>query len=94
MIRPLVQNGYEVIAPDLIGFGRSDKPTEMEDYSYHNHLVWLKALLNDLGLKDVTLFCQDWGGLLGLRILAEEKGIFKRVIASNTFLPTGDVAPE
>ena len=93
MIIALVANGYEVIAPDLIGFGKSDKPAKQEDYSYRRHLDWLKSFIKKLDLKAITLFCQDWGGLLGLRILAEQSHLFKRAVAANTFLPTGDIPP-
>jgi haloalkane dehalogenase len=77
------------VAPDLIGFGRSDKPAERSDYSYARHLGWLRALLDQLELAEINLFCQDWGGLLGLRLLAERPERFASVCASNTFLPTG-----
>ncbi len=91
MIPPLVASGHRCIAPDLVGFGRSDKPELREDYSYARHVEWLRELLLDrLGLSRITLFCQDWGGLLGLRVLAEHEACFDRVVAANTFLPTGD----
>ncbi|HEY6759059.1 MAG TPA: haloalkane dehalogenase [Baekduia sp.] len=91
MIPPLLAAGHRVIAPDLIGFGRSDKPTDREDYTYASHMRWLTALVVDvLDLDDVVLFCQDWGGLLGLRLVAEHPDRFAAVVASNTFLPTGD----
>ena len=77
------------MAPDLIGFGRSDKPVRREDYTYQRHVDWMRAVLEQLELGDLTLFCQDWGGLIGLRLVAEETDRFARVIASNTFLPTG-----
>ncbi len=93
MIRILVDAGYRVVAPDLIGFGRSDKPTRREDYTYLRHVEWLKAFISLTGLTNITLFCQDWGGLIGLRIVAEDGSRFKRVITANTFLPTGDDAP-
>ncbi len=89
MIPLLVAAGYRVVAPDLIGFGRSDKPTAFADYSYLSHVNWMKSFLQKTALKDITLFCQDWGGLIGLRILAEDTHLFKRVVAANTFLPTG-----
>jgi len=89
---PIVNKaGYRVIAPDLIGFGRSDKPVALEDYSYQKHLDWLVALFQGLDLENVVLFCQDWGGLLGLRIASEHPEWFNSIIASNTMLPTGDV---
>ncbi|MBR29976.1 MAG: haloalkane dehalogenase [Spirochaetaceae bacterium] len=93
MIPPMAQAGFRVIAPDLIGFGRSDKPTSQDDYSYQNHVDWLKGLIQSLDLKDINLFCQDWGGLLGLRIAAEMQSRFQRIAAGNTFLPTGDQKP-
>ena len=90
MIPPLVAAGLRAVAPDLIGFGRSDKPASREDYTYERHVGWVWALVERLGLRDVTLFCQDWGGLIGLRVVAEHPEVFARVVASNTFLPTGD----
>jgi len=90
MIPGLVAAGHRTVAPDLVGFGRSDKPTAREDYSYARHVDWVRALLLALDLRDITLFCQDWGGLLGLRLVAEHPDRFARVVASNTFLPTGD----
>jgi len=93
MIPGLVKAGHRVIAPDLIGFGRSDKPAERSDYSYQSHLSWLTDCLHQLDLKGVVLFCQDWGGLLGLRLLAAEPERFSAVVVANTFLPTGDTEP-
>ena len=70
MIEPVVAAGYRVIAPDLIGFGRSDKPVNREDYTYNRHVGWVRSLLLDhLDLRDITLICQDWGGLIGLRLV-------------------------
>jgi haloalkane dehalogenase len=89
MIPPLASAGMRCIAPDLIGFGRSDKPVAQSDYTYANHLGWLRSLLDQLELDDINLFCQDWGGLLGLRLLAERPERFASVCAANTFLPTG-----
>ena len=90
MIPVLVQAGYRVVAPDLVGFGRSDKPTAIEDYSYAGHVEWLRSVLfGVLDLQDVTLVCQDWGGLLGLRLLAEHPSRFRAVVAANTGLPDG-----
>jgi haloalkane dehalogenase len=89
----LVDAGCRVVAPDLIGFGRSDKPTEQHDHTYARHVAWLaEALFEDLGLDGVVLGCQDWGGLLGLRLVAEHPSRFAGVMASNTALPTGDQA--
>ena len=91
---PIIRDaGHRVVAPDLIGFGKSDKPLELEDYSYQNHMDWLSTLVSKLDLKNITLFCQDWGGLLGLRLAAEQPDRFARIVASNTFLPTGDQEP-
>jgi haloalkane dehalogenase len=90
MIEPAVSAGYRVIAPDLIGFGRSYKPTKCEDYTYQRHLDWLRNIVTQLGLTNITLVCQDWGGLLGLRLVAENPDKFVRVLAANTGLPTGD----
>ncbi|MEM7051612.1 MAG: haloalkane dehalogenase [Acidobacteriota bacterium] len=90
MVPPLAAAGHRVVAPDLIGFGRSDKPTERSDYTYQSHLAWLRELLfESLDLSAITLFCQDWGGLLGLRLVAEAGERFARVVVSNTGLPIG-----
>ena len=90
MIPPLVDAGLRVVAPDLIGFGRSDKPDADKDYTYARHLEWLRSVLFDrLDLTDVTLVCQDWGGLLGLRLAAEHPDRFARIVAANTGLPDG-----
>jgi haloalkane dehalogenase len=93
MISPVVAAGYRVIAPDLIGFGKSDKPTKRSDYTYQRHLDWIREVLLQLKLTQVTLVCQDWGGLLGLRLVAEHPELFARVLAANTMLPTGDHTP-
>jgi haloalkane dehalogenase len=90
MIPILAAAGNRVIAPDLIGFGRSDKPTRREDYTYQRHMDWVRGLLLALDLRGVTLFGQDWGGLIGLRLAAENADRFARIVAANTFLPTGD----
>jgi haloalkane dehalogenase len=91
MIEPLVAAGLRVIAPDLVGFGRSDKPAAREDYTYARHVGWLTDLVvHYLDLTDVILFGQDWGGLLGLRIAAEQEERFGAIVASNTFLPAGE----
>lgn len=92
-IPALIEKGYRIIAPDLVGFGRSDKPTKRTDYTYERHLIWLKDTVAQLNLSNVTMVCQDWGGLLGLRMLAEDPEQYARVLATNTFLPTGDVEP-
>ena len=93
MIPPIAAAGHRVIAPDLVGFGRSDKPAAREDYTYQRHVDWTRDLLLGLDLRDITLFCQDWGGLIGLRLAAEHEDRFARIVASNTFLPTGDTPP-
>jgi haloalkane dehalogenase len=89
MIPPLSAAGMRCIAPDLIGFGRSDKPSKRSDYTYARHLAWTRSLLDQLALRDINLFGQDWGGLLGLRLLAEQPDRFASVCAANTILPTG-----
>jgi haloalkane dehalogenase len=91
MIPMFAAAGYRCIAPDLPGFGRSDKPTERTDYTYERHVEWMRAALFDaLDLRDITLICQDWGGLIGLRLVGEHPDRFARVVVANTFLPTGD----
>jgi haloalkane dehalogenase len=82
--------GYRSIVPDLIGFGRSDKPALRSEYTYARHVGWLKALLDALDLRGAILIAQDWGGLLGLRLLAENEARFAGAVVANTFLPTGD----
>jgi haloalkane dehalogenase len=90
MIPVLTGAGYRVVAPDLIGFGRSDKPAEQTDYTYARHVEWLRSVLFDvLDLTGITLVGQDWGGLLGLRLVAEHPDRFARVVAANTGLPDG-----
>lgn len=91
MIPPLVDAGFRCIAPDLIGFGKSDKPTQKSDYSYARHVGWMCSFLTQLDLSEVTLFCQDWGGLLGLRVVAAHSGRFARLVISNTALPEGSL---
>ncbi len=91
MIPPLVDAGLRVIAPDLVGFGKSDKPTEKSDYTYARHVAWMQEVIVDhLDLADATFFGQDWGGLVGLRLVAENPDRFARVIIGNTGLPTGE----
>jgi haloalkane dehalogenase len=91
VIPVLAQAGLRVVAPDLVGFGRSDKPARQEDHSYARHVEWLRAALFDrLDLCGITLVGQDWGGLLGLRLVGEHPDRFARVVAANTGLPTGD----
>lgn len=93
MIHGLADAGHRVIAPDLIGFGRSDKPADRSDYTYQKHVDWMTGWLLAMDLPPVVLFCQDWGGLIGLRLLAENTTRFAGAVAANTFLPTGDIAP-
>ena len=93
MIPALVEAGYRVLAPDLIGFGRSDKPAQRTDYTYQRHVDWVRSFLLQLNLTDITLVCQDWGGLIGLRLVGEHPERFARVVAANTMLPTGDHHP-
>lgn len=90
MIKKLVHAGYRVVCPDLIGFGRSEKPVDAEVYTYENHVSWIHSFIKELKLDQINLFCQDWGGLIGLRLVAFHPELFLRVMASNTFLPTGD----
>jgi haloalkane dehalogenase len=91
MIPVLAESGLRVVAPDLVGFGRSDKPALQSDHSYARQVEWLhEALFDVLDLRGVTLVCQDWGGLLGLRLVGEHPDRFARVVAANTGLPTGD----
>jgi len=82
--------GHRVIAPDLIGFGKSDKPTSISDYSYQSHIDWLVSLIEQLDLRNITLVCQDWGSLLGLRLAAENSDHFKAIVVGNGMLPTGE----
>jgi haloalkane dehalogenase len=94
MIPVLVAGGLRCVAPDLVGFGRSDKPVAREAYTYAAHVEWTRAALFDaLDLRDVTLVGQDWGGLIGLRLVGEHPERFARVVAANTFLPVGDRPP-
>jgi haloalkane dehalogenase len=93
MIPVLTAAGHRAVAPDLVGFGRSDKPVRREDYTYQRHVDWMRAVVEALDLRDVTLVGQDWGGLIGLRLVAEMPDRFARVVACNTFLPTGDQDP-
>jgi haloalkane dehalogenase len=92
MIPILVAVGHRVVCPDLVGFGRSDKPTRIEDHSYARHVEWVRTLVFDtLDLQRVTLVGQDWGGLIGLRLAAEHPDRFSRIVVANTGLPTGDI---
>lgn len=89
MITGLAARGLRVVAPDLIGFGRSDKPSLRTDYTYERHVAWMSAWLTQIDLKDITLFCQDWGGLIGLRLVAAFPERFAAVAVGNTGLPVG-----
>jgi len=94
MVPPLVAAGHRVIVPDQVGFGRSDKPSEQGDYSYARHVEWMSSLIfGALDLTDITFFGQDWGGLIGLRLVAAQPDRFARVAVGNTGLPTGDRPP-
>lgn len=92
MIPPLAAAGHRVIAPDLIGFGKSDKPDDQDDYSYAGHVDWMRAFVETLDLRNVSLFAQDWGSLIGLRVAAEDESRFARIAIGNGGLPTGDHA--
>lgn len=90
MVPPLVEAGYRCIVPDQVGFGKSDKPTSTDDYTYARHVEWMRQVVCDhLDLSDAIFFGQDWGGLVGLRVVAENPDRFTRVIVGNTGLPIG-----
>ncbi|PQE02626.1 haloalkane dehalogenase [Mycobacterium sp. EPG1] len=93
MIPVLADAGLRAVAIDLVGFGRSDKPARREDYTYQTHVDWTWAAVEAIGLTGITLVCQDWGGLIGLRLVGEHPDRFARVVAANTTLPTGDQHP-
>ena len=93
MIPVVTDAGHRVIAPDLIGFGKSDKLSETDDYSYDSHIAWMLDWFDNLDLDGVVLFCQDWGGLIGLRLVAARPDKFAAVVAGNTMLPTGQGTP-
>jgi haloalkane dehalogenase len=90
MVPVLVAAGHRVLAPDLVGFGRSDKPAEMSDYSYERHVAWMAGWMQAMDLRDITLFGQDWGALIGLRLVAEHEERFGRVVIANGVLPAGE----
>lgn len=92
MIPVFVDAGFRVIAPDLVGFGRSDKPSERDDYTYARHVSWMTRVVEELDLAGMTLLGQDWGGLIGLRLVTAMPGRFAAFSLSNTALPTGDQA--
>ncbi len=87
MIPPLAEAGYRVVVPDLVGFGKSDKPTRQSDYSHQMHVDLMAELVRQLDLRGVTFFGQDWGGLIGLRVVADDPDRFARIMISNTGLP-------
>jgi haloalkane dehalogenase len=94
MIPALVDAGHRVVVPDLVGFGRSDKPTKTTDYSYARHIAWTSSLVFDhLDLRDITFFGQDWGSLIGLRLLTAEPDRYARAVLGNGGLPTGSGQP-
>lgn len=93
MIPPVADAGLRALAPDLIGFGKSDKPAAREDYSYAGQVGWIRHWIESLDLRDITLVCQDWGSLIGLRLAAESPERFARILLSNGGLPTGSGAP-
>ncbi len=90
MVPPIVEGGLRAIAPDLIGFGKSDKPAAQDDYSYEKHVAWMKQFIENLNLRNITLVCQDWGSLIGLRLAAENEDRFDRIVLANGGLPTGE----
>ncbi len=90
MIPVFVSAGLRAVAPDLVGFGRSDKPAKREDYTYEQHVNWTTRFIQKLDLSGITLVCQDWGGVIGLRVAAEHPERFARIVAANTGLPTGE----
>ena len=94
MIPILEKSGKRIIAPDLIGFGKSDKIKEKEEYTYERHVVWTSEIISQLGLKNITLFAQDWGGLIGLRMVANHPELFDGLVLSNTWLPIGKGSSE
>jgi haloalkane dehalogenase len=94
MIPVLVAAGHRCVAPDLVGFGRSDKPAAQDDYTYQAHVDWMGEVVFDrLDLRDLTFFGQDWGGLIGLRLVAAQPDRYARVAVGNTGLPIGDRPP-
>ena len=90
MIPPIAEAALRAIAPDLIGFGKSDKPADQSDYTYESHVAWMKQFLQNTDLHNITLVCQDWGSLIGLRLAAENEQRFDRIVLANGGLPTGD----
>ena len=90
MIPVFAKAGFRAIAPDLIGFGKSDKPTRTDDYSYARHVGWMKQFLSSVDLSNITLVAQDWGSLIGLRLAMENQDRFSRIVIANGFLPTAE----
>jgi len=90
MMPPITAAGLRVVAPDLVGFGRSDKPTRQGDLSYAAHVGWMRGFIDALDLRGITLVCQDWGSLIGLRLAAEQPDRYARIVLANGGLPTGD----
>jgi haloalkane dehalogenase len=90
IVASLAARGHRVVAPDLVGFGRSDKPADQSDYTFERHVRWMSDWLAATSLTDITLFCQDWGGLIGLRLVAAFPEKFARLVVANTGLPTGE----
>ncbi|MCP4751742.1 MAG: haloalkane dehalogenase [Proteobacteria bacterium] len=90
MVPVLTEAGYRVLVPDLVGFGRSDKPADRNDYTFQRHVDWMQAWLDQTGIDRITFFGQDWGGLVGLRLVAQNTDRFSRVVVGNTGLPTGE----
>jgi len=89
---PILSEAGETVIPDLIGFGRSDKPTATNAYSYRSHVRWIRKFIETLDLASITLICQDWGGLIGLRVLSQMPDRFKAAVIMNTGIPTGSSA--
>jgi haloalkane dehalogenase len=90
LIKIISESGCRVVSPDLIGFGKSDKPREAKLHTYQSHVDWITEFIKILNLKEITLFCHDWGSLIGLRIAASHPDLFTRIIVSNGMLPTGE----
>ncbi|MGD8424745.1 MAG: haloalkane dehalogenase [Gammaproteobacteria bacterium] len=90
MIPVFAAAGFRALAPDLVGFGRSDKPAAVGDYSYAAHVSWTRTWIEALDLREITLVCQDWGSLIGLRLAAEHPDRFSRIVVANGFLPVAD----
>ncbi|MCP5100917.1 MAG: haloalkane dehalogenase [Chloroflexi bacterium] len=90
MIPMFVNAGFRAVAPDLVGFGKSDKPTQQSDYTYQRHVDWIRSWIKAVGLQNINLVCQDWGSLIGLRLAGEHPDWFARVVLANGGMPTGD----